>query len=160
MTCVSLRSGMASSGTERSEKAPATAEGKKSCDGHPRALRILLAEDTLANQKLVKSILTKRGHLVEVAANGREAVNLVRQADFDLALMDVQMPQMDGLEAARQIRSLAHHGRTPIVAITANAFARDRADCTQAGMNDFIAKPFSPVELYQTLLRWMSGPGA
>jgi len=122
--------------------------------------RVLLAEDDQVNQLIALTLLEDVGLSVDVADDGAAAVAFARANPYAVILMDVQMPQMDGLEAARQIRSLAHHGRTPIVAITANAFAKDRADCTRAGMDDFIAKPFVPTELYQALLRWLSGPGA
>jgi len=122
--------------------------------------RVLLAEDDQVNQLIALTLLEDVGLSVDVADDGAAAVACARAHPYAVILMDVQMPHMDGLEAARQIRSLAHHGRTPIVAITANAFAKDRADCTRAGMNDFIAKPFSPVELYQSLLRAMTGIGA
>jgi CheY-like chemotaxis protein len=112
-------------------------------DRATRSLRILLAEDTLANQRLVQSILKKRGHAVEVVGNGRDAVNLVRQGDFDLALMDVQMPIMDGFQATAAIRAMSEPGKKclPIVAMTAHAMRGDRERCLRSGMDAYIAKP-------------------
>jgi CheY-like chemotaxis protein len=106
-------------------------------------LRILLAEDTPANQKLIVSLLTKRGHVVEIAHNGREAVDLARQKRFDLVLMDVQMPIMDGFQATAAIRSMAEPAKAelPIVAMTAHAMRGDRERCLAAGMDAYVAKP-------------------
>jgi two-component system, sensor histidine kinase and response regulator len=86
-------------------------------------------------------------------------VELVSCNDYDLMLMDVQMPRMDGLDATRQIRNLHVGNRVPILALTANAFAEDKARCLEAGMNDVIAKPVDPVTLYQVLVRWLSQKG-
>ncbi len=106
-------------------------------------MRILVAEDTLANQKLVRRILSKRGHIVEIAANGREAVTLVRLRDFDLALMDVQMPIMDGFQATAAIRALEDPTKSclPIVAMTALAMRGDRERRLRWGMDAYLAKP-------------------
>lgn len=104
-------------------------------------LRILVAEDAPANQKVVKAILEKRGHHVTLASNGKEAVNLVRDSNFDVVLMDVQMPIMDGLVATRIIRQLPTHSHVPIIAMTAHAMRGDRERCLEAGMNDYISKP-------------------
>ena len=114
-----------------------------------RPLRILVAEDTLANQKLIRRILQKRGHLVEVAANGREAVTLVRQQDFDVVLMDVQMPLMDGFQATAAIRALREPKKSelPIIALTAHAMRGDRERCLRAGMDDYVSKPLDSGKL-------------
>ena len=107
-----------------------------------RSLRILLAEDTPANQKLIIAVLGKRGHSIEVAQNGREAVELLEQKPFDLVLMDVQMPVMDGLQATAAIRSLpSSAARVPIIAMTAHAMRGDEERCLSAGMDAYIAKP-------------------
>lgn len=122
-----------------------------------RALQILLVEDTLANQKLVQSILVKRGHLVEVASNGREAVNLVRHREFDLVLMDVQMPIMDGFQATAAIRAMEPDGKAsvPVVAMTARAMRGDREQCLRSGMDAYIAKPVDSRRLL-AVVEWLA----
>jgi CheY-like chemotaxis protein len=93
---------------------------------------------------------------VDVAEDGNEAVGLAGMHAYDLILMDMQMPKMDGLQATRRIRLLPACATTPIVALTANAFAEDRARCLAAGMDDFLAKPFQPQALFETLATWLS----
>ena len=90
-----------------------------------------------------------------MADNGRRAVEMARTGGYDLILMDVQMPELDGIEASRQIRALPGLSRVPIIAMTANAFAEDRAACLAAGMNDHVAKPVHAATLYDTLARWL-----
>jgi signal transduction histidine kinase/DNA-binding response OmpR family regulator/HPt (histidine-containing phosphotransfer) domain-containing protein len=119
-------------------------------------LRILLAEDNPVNQKLAVRLLEKRGHQVVVVANGREAVRAVEEGCFDLVLMDVQMPEMSGLEASAALRERekATGGRLPIIALTAHAMKGDREQCTAAGMDDYLTKPIQPEVLYAALARW------
>jgi hypothetical protein len=108
------------------------------------ALRILLAEDNLVNQRVAMSMLGKMGHRTTLATNGLEALEQWRQGDFDLILMDVQMPEMTGLQATMQIRREEAAGaRVPIVAMTASAMSEERDRCLAAGMDDFISKPVS-----------------
>ncbi len=111
-----------------------------------RSLRVLLAEDAYVNQRVALGVLQREGHVVQVAANGREALEAWRQGEFDIVLMDLQMPEMDGFEATEAIRRLEHQRgdgrRVPIVAMTAAAMEADRQRCLAAGMDDFIAKPF------------------
>lgn len=118
-----------------------------------RQLHVLVAEDAPANRKVVRTILEKRGHVVTLVANGREAVSAVAREAFDVVLMDVQMPQLDGWQATRQIRQLPVRSRTPILAITAHAMRGDREKCLAAGMNDYISKPIDAHELIRTVER-------
>ncbi|WP_051379022.1 ATP-binding protein [Derxia gummosa] len=119
-------------------------------------LDLLLAEDNELNRLVATELLRQAGARVTVAEDGIVAVALAREHGFDAVLMDVQMPRLDGLGATRQIRRLPGRERLPIIAMTANAYAEDRASCLDAGMNDHVAKPFRPDELVATLLRWTS----
>ncbi len=115
-------------------------------------LRILLAEDNSINQQLALRTLERLGYRADVAGNGLEALNALRRQAYDLILMDVQMPEMDGLQATRHIRNEFPSDKQPhIIAITANAMQSDREQCLQAGMDDYISKPFEVQELVNAL---------
>ena len=120
-----------------------------------RSLKILLAEDNPVNQKLAMLMLEKKGHKVIVARNGLEAIEKNEQEKFDLILMDIQMPELDGLQATRQIRELEKRTgkRIPIIALTAHALKGDEEKCLEAGMDEYISKPISRRQLFETMER-------
>ncbi|MGE0410286.1 MAG: response regulator, partial [Amphiplicatus sp.] len=123
-----------------------------------RRLRILLAEDNQINAVLATALIRRAGHHVDVAVNGVAAIEAVTRAAYDLIFMDMHMPEMDGLEAARRIRALSSDiAKLPIVALTANAMASDRQKCVAAGMDDFLSKPFDPDDLHAMLDKWCAG---
>jgi CheY-like chemotaxis protein len=126
-----------------------------------RSGRILVAEDNPVNQKLARRLLEKQGYVVTIAVDGAAAVDLMQTQPFDLCLMDMHMPVMDGLEATAAIRRLeaaveSSQRRMPIVAMTANAMASHREICLAAGMDDYISKPVGRDDLLQTLDRWLA----
>lgn len=124
-----------------------------------RPLEILLAEDNMVNQKVATVLLERAGHRVTAVANGRRAVEAVAAKRFDLVLMDIHMPEMDGFEATRHIRALAGAiARIPIIAMTANVLAGDEEKCLAGGMDDYVGKPFKPADLMAKLARWSTGP--
>ncbi len=122
----------------------------------PRNIRILLAEDNITNRKVALHILQKMGYIVEAVPNGKEAIRAMERSSYDLVLMDIQMPEMDGYEATRVIRKsqatiLNHH--IPIIAMTANTMKGDREKCIAAGMDDYVGKPIKPEELVEVIER-------
>jgi len=117
-------------------------------------LPILLVEDNKINQIVATKMLQEKGFRVDVAVNGLKAVEMVRQKKFALVLMDIQMPEMDGIQATREIRNDSKYASLPIIALTANAMEDDRQRCLEAGMNDHLAKPIDPGLLYKTILKW------
>ena len=122
-------------------------------------LRILLAEDNAVNQKLALRLLAQMGYRADVAGNGIEAIQALEQVPYDVVLMDVQMPEMDGLEAARRICARWPQGERPrIIAMTANAMQGDREECLAAGMDDYLAKPIHVDELVKALSQCQALP--
>jgi two-component system, sensor histidine kinase and response regulator len=119
-----------------------------------RGTRVLLVEDNEINQEVAIGLLEDAAIHVDLAENGEIAVRMSQQNDYDVVLMDMQMPVMDGIEATREIRSDPRLRNLPIIAMTANAMAADREKCLEAGMNDHIGKPIDPDQLFSVLLRW------
>jgi CheY-like chemotaxis protein len=131
---------------------PVEAPGSRLADRHP--LRVLVAEDNGVNQKVALAMLRALGYRADLASDGLEAVDAVRRVPYDVVFMDLQMPQLDGLDATRQIIAEHPPGRRPrIVALTANAYEEDRDACLAAGMDDYLSKPLKPDTLEAALLR-------
>ncbi|NTW62696.1 MAG: response regulator [Chlorobiaceae bacterium] len=140
---------------------PATGkrESSKLPNGKPLPYRILLAEDSVVNQMVVLGILVKLGYVVDVVSNGQEAIEILEKRAYDLVLMDVQMPVMDGLNATGIIRDPASKvldHRIPVIALTAHAMQGDRDSCLNAGMNDYVSKPIDASVLAETIMKWLA----
>jgi CheY-like chemotaxis protein len=131
----------------------ATADAEELLRRHHGGARILVVDDEPVNREVATMLLEDAGLTVDTANDGELAVAMARNAPYAAILMDMQMPRLDGLEATRLIRRLDGYAETPIIAITANAFAEDKARCFAAGMNDFLVKPFDPDAIFSTLLR-------
>ena len=145
------------------KRMPASSEPQMPASPHVErpqfnGVRILLVEDNLVNQKLMKTIFSNIGCLMELAANGLEAVDKARSASYDIIFMDCQMPKMDGFQATREIRSdkASANCMTPIIAITAKALHGDREKCIEAGMNEYITKPIKPQAIYDAIRKFTS----
>lgn len=148
-------------GTAASSETPRAAQRPEAAESRPAPLRILLAEDNLVNQQLIVRMIRKMGHSVNTVGNGAEALESLRHTPYDVVLMDVQMPVMDGLDASRRIhRSLSAAERPYIIALTANAMSEDRDACLAAGMDDYLSKPLRGVDLAEALDRVPHGPPA
>ena len=137
------------------ERQPKRTRTRRSQKTDRKALSVLLAEDNDINALLVIALLAREGHAVERVSNGQEALDALSKKAYDLVLMDVHMPVMDGLEATRQIR--ARGLGLPVIALTANAMDEDRRICLDAGMNDYLAKPIDP-DLFEALVERFSAP--
>ncbi|HVW21335.1 MAG TPA: response regulator, partial [Opitutaceae bacterium] len=127
----------------------------------PRRLRILVAEDNAVNRRLIRALLDKLGHASEAVVNGRQAVERAASGGLDLILMDIHMPEMDGLTATRAIRraEAASGGRrVPILAVTADAMEETRGQCEAAGMDGCLVKPLDPLKFRDALLRYAAAP--
>jgi CheY-like chemotaxis protein len=122
--------------------------------------RVLLAEDEPVTQEISRGLLEDVGLVVDVADDGVIALALARKNSYALILMDMQMPNLNGVDATREIRAKSLNTDTPILAMTANAFDGDRQVCIAAGMNDHIAKPVDPAVLFAVLLKWLARTGA
>jgi CheY-like chemotaxis protein len=118
-----------------------------------RGHRILVVDDEPINLEVARMLLEDSGWVVDTAEDGEKAIALARERAYTAVFMDMQMPIIDGLEATRQIRRFSGLGQTPIIAMTANAFTEDKLRCLEAGMNDFLIKPFDPDTMFVTLLR-------
>ena len=142
--------------------APSGPPGPLTDHEQSRSLKILLVEDNPTNIIIARAVLTKLGHSVDVAENGRKAVAAVREKEYDLVFMDMQLPEMDGLEATRAIRALAgqdgedsaRFARIPIIAMTANVLEENEISCREAGMNDFTTKPIDFKKLQAVIKKW------
>ena len=149
---------LGSTSLRRSDAAAAPGQAARDGLAEIAGARILLVEDNDLNQEVASELLEQAGFIVELADNGAVAIDKLRQnagEPYDLVLMDVQMPVMDGLEATREIRRLEGFAELPVVAMTANAMASDREQCLSAGMNDHLAKPIDPEALWRALRRWI-----
>ena len=134
------------------------AEQERQLSTFYKSARILIAEDNRTNQNVIVGMLGDVGLKAEIVVNGKDAVDAIRSRSFDLILMDMQMPVMDGLTATKAIRQLPNAQNLPIVAMTANAYAEDRQRCLDAGMNDHMGKPIMPEAFYAVLLKWLPRP--
>jgi two-component system sensor histidine kinase/response regulator len=141
---------------EPSETQASGADAELALQQRFQGRRILVVDDEPVNREVAKMLIEDTGLSVDTAENGEQAVALAQANAYAAILMDMQMPKLDGLAATRQIRTLPGLGRVPVIAMTANAFAEDKARCIDAGMDDFLAKPFDPDTLFAVLLRWLS----
>jgi CheY-like chemotaxis protein len=134
------------------------AHNSRSASQDDNQRRILIVEDSLVNQEVVKEFLEVIDCQIFTAGNGQEAIDLTESQEYDLILMDCQMPIVDGYEATRRIREREKEkqcARTPIIALTANAYESDREKCLSIGMDDFLSKPFAPADFEKTVTKWL-----
>ncbi|MBP8305733.1 MAG: PAS domain-containing protein [Burkholderiaceae bacterium] len=147
------------SGQRASDGSPVidAVDAERRLRSHHRDARVLVVEDNEVNRVIVREMLVGLGMDVDTAADGRDALARARSRPYDLVLMDLQMPEIDGLEATRRMRELPGWAATPIVALTANVFDEDRRACEDAGMNDFLSKPIDARALHACALKWLEG---
>lgn len=152
------------SGDDRKSKAPGTHGSsfllKEDYSSLLAKKRVLLVEDNAVNQMVAVAMLKKLGLSPDTASNGSEALETLVTRHYDLILMDIEMPEMDGIEAVRRIRSLPVENpnrTTPVIALTARAMRADREECLAAGMDDYVSKPVRPDTLKKTVERWLCG---
>ena len=138
------------------EKAKGGADGAGRTDANLAGARILVVEDDEVNQVVAQGVLEAGGAVVSIASNGREALDLIRPGAFDIVLMDMHMPDMDGIETTRRLRADPALSSLPIIAMTASAMAGDRERLIEAGMNDYIAKPMRVAAVYATIGKWLA----
>ncbi len=133
----------------------AALDSKQELLSYYRGAKILLAEDNQINREMMAALLSDAGLSIETAETGNIVLVKLEKMDFDLILMDIRMPEMNGLEAAQLIRQQDKYRTLPIIALSANAFEEDRQTCLDAGMNNFILKPVAPDDLFKVLIKWL-----
>ncbi len=142
-------------GSETRKEPVSTVVTQSTSERKPHAARVLVAEDNPMNQKLALALLRRRGYSADAVENGRLAVDALKQSDYDLVLMDVQMPEMDGFEATKAIREMeGNRKHTPIIAMTAHAMKGDRERCLEAGMDDYVSKPIEPKQFTEVIQKF------
>jgi CheY-like chemotaxis protein len=141
--------------SRQGKEPPPAASSEIALLAHARGARILVVEDTALNQMLMDELLAAVGFVVEFAENGQVALQKVTSTSYDLVLMDMQMPVMDGITATREIRKRPELANLPIIAMTANAMREDSERCLASGMNDYITKPILLDDLWTVLHRWL-----
>ncbi|MBI3370995.1 MAG: response regulator [Betaproteobacteria bacterium] len=156
VVCGRVRASLDEAGAGRNLDEAGAGRNLADADTHLAGARILVVEDDEVNQLVAIGMLEPTGAFASIASNGREALRLIQPGKFDAVLMDVQMPDMDGIETTRTLRRDPHLQDLPIIALTASAMAGDRERLLEAGMNDFIAKPIRVAALYSTLARWLN----
>ena len=138
------------------DKVAPASDGTGGADAGLAGVRILVVEDDEVNQAVAQGVLEAGGAVVTIASNGREALDLIRPGTFDIVLMDMHMPDMDGIETTRRLRTDPALASLPIIAMTASAMAGDRERLLEAGMNDYLAKPMRVAAVYATIGKWLA----
>jgi CheY-like chemotaxis protein len=139
----------------QSDASPLQEDAEDYLNQHYKGCRVLVVDDDPINREVTKTLLGDIPFQVDLASDGEAAIAMAGRGNYDVILMDMQMPNLDGLGATRRIRALPDGGRVPIIAMTANAYADDRERCFESGMNDILIKPCEPADLFAMLLRWL-----